>query len=230
MYKPPRISRIQVDFLGVPHGSKSTWNKLRIEIINGVNWLHSERNGKIGILARWYWTFRDDKNDYRIWPQHELREFSPFLLGNVLFCWCSSKCLSIFSSIPLSLRPFFGCVVEIYLFNLLCVGFLPDWKNLSDKPLSLSASSNHQTEVFCKGFWQALATSNSGRHLPLHLGSNWIKLPRLLNAFQSLIDFWCISVGFSRNCFTDFKLFWQVFKKPAIVSKLRDLLRDHKVS
>ena len=26
------------------------------------------------------------------------------------------------------------------------------------------------------------------------------------------------------------KLFWQVFEKPAIVSKLRDLLRDHKVS
>ena len=29
--------------------AKSTWNKLRIEIINGVKWLRSERNGEIGI-------------------------------------------------------------------------------------------------------------------------------------------------------------------------------------
>ena len=104
-------------------------------------------------------------------------EFSPFFLRKVLFRRCSSKFLCIFSSIPLSLRPLLACVMEVYLFHLLSVGFLLHWKNLSDKPLSLSALSNHQTEVFCRGFSQALATS--GWHLPLYLGSNWIKLPRL---------------------------------------------------
>ena len=52
--------------------------------------------------------------------------------------------------------------------------------------------------------------------------------------FSTLFSRWSTSgvlaLAFSRNCFTDFKLIWQVFEKPAIVSKLRDLLRDHKVS
>ena len=76
--------------------------------------------------------------------------------------------------------------------------------------------------------------ANSGHLWSTPTTSSWIKLDKIATTSFTLSSRWSTSgvlaLAFSRNCFIDCKLFWQVSEKSAIVSKLHDLLRDHKAS
>ena len=76
--------------------------------------------------------------------------------------------------------------------------------------------------------------ASSGHFWSTSSTASWIKLDKIATTSLTLSSRWSTSgvlaSAFSRNCSVDFKMFCQVFEKSAIVSKLHDLLRDHKAS
>ena len=76
--------------------------------------------------------------------------------------------------------------------------------------------------------------ASSGHSWSTPTTASWIKLDKISTTSLKFFSRWSTSgvlaLASSINRLTDSKLIWQVFKKVSIVSKLHDLLRDHKAS